>query len=78
MLEEESFSDFYINLCDICNESFALGEKIPESVLEESKNLDTMRAEELMGSLHTFQMNLKQWKKEKTIAFNQPKKRMKK
>ena len=28
-----SLSDFYIKLCDIPNESFALGEKIPETTL---------------------------------------------
>ena len=30
MLEEESLFDFYIKLCDIANECFALGEKIPK------------------------------------------------
>ena len=33
MLEEESLFYFYTNLCDIANESFILGEKIPEFVL---------------------------------------------
>ena len=32
MLEEESLYDFYPKLYDITNESFALGEKIPESM----------------------------------------------
>ena len=33
MLEEESLFDFYTKLCDIANESFTLGEKIPEFVI---------------------------------------------
>ena len=33
MLEEESLSNFHTKLCDITNESFALGEKILASVL---------------------------------------------
>ena len=87
MLENETIADFYAKLCDISNESFALGEKFSESKLvrkilrslpdrfqpkvtaiEENKNLDTMKVEELMGSLRTFEMNLKQRKKEKSIA----------
>ena len=89
MLEEESLFDFYTKLCEIANESFVLGEKIPEFVLvrkiirslphrfqpksnaiEESKNLDNMIVEELMGyPLLAFEMNLKQSKNGKTIAF---------
>ena len=42
MLEEESLSNFYTKLCDIANESFALGEKIPASVLVR-KSLDHYR-----------------------------------
>lgn len=30
MLEDESLSDFYAKLCDITNESFALGEKFSD------------------------------------------------
>ena len=39
------------------------------TAIEESKNLDTIKMEELMGSLCASKMNLKQRKKEKTIAF---------
>ncbi|PON64392.1 hypothetical protein PanWU01x14_124610, partial [Parasponia andersonii] len=68
--ENESLSQYYTKLSDIANESFALGEKIPKSVLvrkivrtlpdhfqpkivaiEESKNLDIMKVEDLMSSL---------------------------
>ena len=74
-------------MCDIANESFALGEKIPEAKLvsktlrslpqrfaykvtaiEEAKNIETMRLDELMGSLRTFEMNLSQNKKENEIS----------
>ena len=33
MHDDESLSNFYTKLCDIANESFALGEKIPETIL---------------------------------------------
>ena len=39
------------------------------SAIEESKNLDTMKVEELMGSLCAFEMNLKPRKQEKSIIF---------
>lgn len=30
MEEDETFSEFYTHMCDIVNQSFGLGEKIPE------------------------------------------------
>ena len=33
MHDDESLSEFYTKLCDIANESFVLGEKIPETTL---------------------------------------------
>ena len=33
MHDDESLSDLYTKLCDIANESFALGEKIPETTI---------------------------------------------
>ena len=88
MKENESLSQYYTKLCDIANESFALGEKIPEAVImrkivrslpyhfqpkivaiEESKNLDIMKVEDLMSSLRAFEMNMTVRKKEKSIAF---------
>jgi len=87
MHEIETISEFNSRLCDIANESFALGEKIPEAKLvsktlrslpqrfaykvtaiEEAKNIETMRLDELMGSLRTFEMNLSQNEKEKEIS----------
>ena len=35
---------------------------------EEAKDLDSMKVDDLMGSLHTFEMTLKHRKKEKSIA----------
>ena len=82
MHDDESLSNFYTKLCDIANESFALGEKIPETILvrkiirslpdrfsskviaiEEAKDLDSMKVEDLMGSLRAFEMTLKQKEK---------------
>ena len=73
MHDDESLSDFYTKLCDIANESFVLGKKIPETILvrkiirslrdrfsskviaiEEANDLDSMKVEDLMGSLRTF------------------------
>ena len=87
MHDDESISDFYIKLCDIANESFALGKKIPETTfirkimrslpnrfsskviaIEEAKDLDSMKVEDLMGSLCAFEITLKQRKREKSIA----------
>ena len=36
--------------------------------IEEAKDLGSMKVEDLMGSLHTFEMTLKQRKREKSIA----------
>ena len=33
MIDNESLYEFYTKLCDISNEFFALGKKIPESIL---------------------------------------------
>ena len=87
MHDDESLSDVYTKLCDIANELFALGEKIPKTtlvrkimksipdrfsskviVIEEAKDLDSMKVEDLMGSFHAFVMILKQRTREKSIA----------
>ena len=79
MHEDEALSNFYTKFYNIANESFALGEKIPETTLvrkimksrpnrfsskviaiEEAKDLDLMKFEDLMGSLCAFEMTLKQ------------------
>ena len=36
--------------------------------IEEAKDLNSMKVEDLMGSLHLFEMTLKQRKREKSIA----------
>lgn len=76
MTEDETISEFNSRLCDLSNESFALGEKMSEeklvrkvlrslpkrfiykvTAIEEAKDISTMKLEELMGSLRTFEMN---------------------
>ena len=39
------------------------------TAIEESKNLDTMKIDELIGSLQTFKLNLRQKKKDQSIGF---------
>ena len=39
------------------------------AAIEEARDVQNMRLDELMGSLHTFELNLKMNKKEKSIAF---------
>ena len=39
------------------------------AAIEEAKDVNTMMLDELMGSLQTFELNLKQNKKEKNITF---------
>lgn len=38
------------------------------TVIEEAKNLETLKIKELIGSLKAFELNLKQRNKEKSIA----------
>ena len=87
MHDDVFLSDFYTKICNVANEYFVLGEKIPETTLvrkivrslpdrfsskviaiKEVKDLDSMKVEDLMGSLHAFEMKLKQRKIEKIIA----------
>ena len=95
MKDDETLADFYSRLCDIANESFALGERIPESKLvwkivrslpdrfqskvtaiEESKNLDIMKIDELMRSFQTFELYLRQKKKINLLLSNLYKKKV--
>ena len=39
------------------------------TTIEETKDVNTIRLDELIGSLQTFELNLKQNKKEKSIVF---------
>lgn len=87
MEDNEKFKDFHARLSDVVNNSYNLGEKIPESkvvhkilrslpdsflskvtAIEESKDVDAMKLEELVGSLETFELNLKPSKKTNGIA----------
>ena len=87
MLDDESLFVFYTKLCDIVNEFFVLGEKIPKTIpirkimrslphrfsskviaIEEANDLDSMKVNDLMGSLRVFEMTLKQKKKENSLA----------
>ncbi|KAH6780249.1 hypothetical protein C2S52_011486 [Perilla frutescens var. hirtella] len=64
MDEGEKLADFNAKICDIANESFALGDAISEEfaykvmAIEEAKNVSKMKLQELMGSLRTFEMGL--------------------
>ena len=72
MMENETISDFNSKLCDIANKAFAIGEKysdtkfVRKTLRSLSKRfvyrvaaIETMKLDELMGSLQTFKLNLK-------------------
>ncbi|XP_024026995.1 uncharacterized protein LOC112093201 [Morus notabilis] len=86
MHEDDCIANFNSKLCDIANESFALGEKysdtklvrktlrsLPEkfaykvAAIEEA--VDSMKLDELMGSLRTFELKFKKDKKENGMTF---------
>ncbi|XP_012856995.1 PREDICTED: uncharacterized protein LOC105976262 [Erythranthe guttata] len=92
MEENETITDFHAKLCDISNESYALGEPYSESKLvrkamrslperfayriaaiEEVRDVDTLKLDELMGKLLAQELNHgenhREMSREKKIAF---------
>ncbi|XP_012852378.1 PREDICTED: uncharacterized protein LOC105971989 [Erythranthe guttata] len=92
MEENETITDFHAKLCDISNESYALGEPYSESKLvrkamrslperfayriaaiEEVRDVDTLKLDELMGKLLAQELNHgenhREKPREKKIAF---------
>ncbi|XP_012852368.1 PREDICTED: uncharacterized protein LOC105971978 [Erythranthe guttata] len=92
MEEDETIADFHAKLCDISNESYALGEQYSETKLvrkalrslperfayrvaaiEEVRDINTLKLDELMGKLQTQEMNfrasIREKKKVKNVAF---------
>ncbi|KAH6762795.1 hypothetical protein C2S52_020228 [Perilla frutescens var. hirtella] len=80
MDEGEKLADFNAKICDIANESFALGDAISEeklafaykvTAIEEAKDVSKMKLQELMGPLRTFEMGLtdEETAQKKSIAF---------
>ncbi|XP_012847829.1 PREDICTED: uncharacterized protein LOC105967762 [Erythranthe guttata] len=92
MEENETITDFHAKLCDISNESYALGEPYSESKLvrkamrslperfayriaaiEEVRDVDTLKLDELMGKLLAQELNHgenhREKSREKKIAF---------
>ncbi|RVW67902.1 hypothetical protein CK203_065256 [Vitis vinifera] len=60
MEDHENFGEFHAKLMDIVNSSFNL----------ESKDVDSLKVDELVGSLQTFEMTLGSPRKSKGIALN--------
>ncbi|XP_012850949.1 PREDICTED: uncharacterized protein LOC105970659 [Erythranthe guttata] len=94
MEENETITDFHAKLCDISNESYALGEPYSESKLvrkamrslperfayriaaiEEVRDVDTLKLDELMGKLLAQELNHgenhREKSREKKIAFQE-------
>ncbi|WJX28187.1 beta-glucosidase [Trifolium repens] len=82
MKEEETIYDFHMNVFDLANSFDSLGERkilrsLPKrfdmkvTAIEEAQDIASMKVEELVGSLQTFEMNFsdKIEKKGKNIAF---------
>lgn len=89
-----TFNEFYVELNDILNFRFNLGEKVeysrvfkkilwslferlrPKAIaIEERKDLDAIKVEELVGSLQTNESSLSQAKKDKSITLKTVKKK---
>jgi hypothetical protein len=76
MLENETFCEFYIGINDLRNSMVSLGKRVSDvklrikvTFIEESKDLDSMKIEELVGSLQTYEYSLPPVKKAKGMAF---------
>jgi hypothetical protein len=84
MLEDETFGEFYSKMSDLRNLIMSLIRKILISLIErfrikvttieESKDLEEMKIEELVGSLQTYELSLPSVKKVKIIALKASKK----
>ena len=78
MEDDETFDEFNSKLNAIVNDTFTLGEPVPENrivkkilrslperfdakvvAIEENKNLNTLKVDELIGNLQTFEANLR-------------------
>ncbi|XXG89744.1 hypothetical protein AAC387_Pa12g1674 [Persea americana] len=76
MEDDETFDEFNSKLNAIVNDTFTLGESVPENrivkkimrslperfdakvvAIEENKNLNTLKVDELIGNLQTFEAN---------------------
>ena len=78
MGEDESFDSFYSNQNEVIIGKFNLGEKTEDSkvvrirakvtAIEESKVLDEIKIQELIGSLQTYELSLPNQRKSKSLA----------
>ncbi|KAL6311081.1 hypothetical protein AAG906_021189 [Vitis piasezkii] len=73
MEDHEKFGEFHAKLMDIMNSSFNLSEPIPNSkvskvtTIEESKDVDSLKVDELVGLLQTFEMTLESPRKSNSL-----------
>jgi hypothetical protein len=74
MLEEETFGEFYSKMSDLRNSMVSF--RIKVTTVEESKDLEEMKIEELVGSLQTYELFLPLVKKLKIIALKASKKKV--
>ncbi|KAM6543950.1 hypothetical protein CsatB_008397 [Cannabis sativa] len=93
MEEDESVSEFHAKLCDISNESYALGKtysnkKLVRKLLgvlpkrfmskvtsiEESRDIEALDLDELIGSLQNYELTLERWEKGKKLKSSEKEK----
>ncbi|XP_022862101.1 uncharacterized protein LOC111382383 [Olea europaea var. sylvestris] len=74
MREDETFDIFYASINDIVNSSFNLSEKIPKpKIIPNSKDIDTIKLEELVRSIQTYELTVRNPAKEKSLALKSAK-----
>ncbi|XP_059451074.1 uncharacterized protein LOC132181859 [Corylus avellana] len=74
IMEDEMFGEFYTKLSEIVNSMRGLGEKVPEiTAVEESKDVELLEVDELIGSLITYE-SMRFSPKAKSIALKTTKK----
>jgi hypothetical protein len=87
MLEDKTLREFYTKMSDLGNSMVSLGKTVSDGeslpkcfrikviTIEESKDLEEVKIEELMGSLQTFELSLPPARRSRLLPSRHPRKR---